>query len=75
MAPSIAAGRAPGEKRKAVEPTRCWFDRHAGAMVLATFAETKVARSLGRRAEKDRDVERQNAKSWIPGSALRAAPE
>ena len=27
-----------------------------GAMVLATFAETKVARSPGRRAEKDMDV-------------------
>ncbi|MGN6313381.1 MAG: hypothetical protein ACTHMO_06445 [Rhodanobacteraceae bacterium] len=26
-------------------------------MVLATFAETKVARSPGRRAEKDMDVE------------------
>ncbi len=47
----------------------------SSAMVLATFAETKVARSPGRRAEKDMDVERQSAKSWIPGSALRAAPE
>src|SRR5579875_1525338 len=28
-----------------------------GAMVLATFAETKVARAHGMRAEKDKDVE------------------
>ena len=35
----------------------------SSAMVLATFAEIKVARSPGRRAEKDMDVEFRSAKA------------
>jgi hypothetical protein len=35
----------------------------SSAMVLATFAETKVARSPWRRAEKDMDVELQSTKA------------
>ena len=61
------------------------FQRHdvaeAGmpsAMVLATFAETKVARSPRRRAEPrhERRLTRARSRSkWIPGSTLRVAPE
>src|SRR5581483_5147042 len=57
--------RALGEKRRAVEPTGCWLDRHAGAMVLATFAETKVARSR-QRAEPGFLAKRSK---WIPAFA------
>src|SRR5579875_2057331 len=63
--------RAPGEKRRAVEPTGRWRDRHAGAMVLATFAETKVARSPWRRAEKDMDVEVSDSKARPPTTQSR----
>ncbi|GEM_PF-93588 len=34
---------APGEKRRAVKSIERWLDCHAGAMVSATFAETKSA--------------------------------
>jgi len=70
----------PGRSLRIFRP---WMDektQHRGGLLFGDFllaTQEKVTRAPGRRAEKDRDVAHPlpATSKWIPGSALRAAPE